>query len=295
MRRRSTHLWLTLTAALLAPVAAAAQTSPMALLLSGPITDAALPDLVLASADGVMIAGRPVVSERKVLTLLPRRGAALIPVSAATPLAAMPMTAQPLPPVTGTALPLPALAPTARPLEPVAKAGPLAPVAPLALTPRLPDPTNPADRALLEAILGPEGAEAAKPALTGKALALAVQTALKRVNCYGGDLDGDFGRGSNGALDKFFVDAKLQRATPDLTQAVLDQIIAAAAPTCESVYVAPVAVTKPATGTRNNADSGGRTKTTTATTAKKPSSGGSEAAPQPKAAQKGPDVIFTGN
>jgi hypothetical protein len=292
MRRHS--LSLTLAAALLAPVPAAAQTSPLAVLLSGPISDAALPDLVLASADGVMIAGRPVVSERKVLTLLPRRGAALGPVSAATPLAVMPMTAQPLPPVTGTALPLPALAPTARPLDPVAKAGPLAPVAPQALTPRLPDPTNPADRTLLEAILGPEGAEAAKPVLTGKALALAVQTELKRVNCYGGSLDGSFGRGSNGALDKFFADAKLQRATPDLTQAVLDQIIATAAPACDSAYVAPVAVAKPSKPS-TAASGGGTRRTNTATTANTASSASAAPAAKPKPAKKEPDVVFTGN
>lgn len=287
MRRGRPHLWLTLAAALLTPVAAAAQTSPLAVLLSGPITDAALPDLVLASADGVMIAGRPVVSERKVLTLLPRRGVMLTPVPAATPLAAIPMAAQPLPPVTGTALPLPALAPNARPLDPVPNAAPLAPVAPQTLTPRPDDP------ALIESILGPEAVDDAEP-LTGKALALAVQKELQRVECYGGTADGSFGPKSNGALDKFFKEAKLDRATPDLTQAVLDQIIAAAAPVCTSVYVAPVAVNNPPKGPRQPASSG-TGRTTTGTTANTASSGTPEKAEKPKAAQKGPDVIFTGN
>lgn len=154
-------------------------------------------------------------------------------------------------------LPLPPLTGTAQRLDPKASDAVLPPVKPVILAPRLPDPADADDRALLESVLGPDAlTDALPPSLTGKELARAVQTELTRVGCYDRAIDGDFGRGSNGALDLFFATTKLSRATPELTEAVLEQIIAAPARVCEKPYSVPAVATGNSGGSTRNSASG---------------------------------------
>lgn len=98
--------------------------------------------------------------------------------------------------------------------------------------------------------------------LTGNALDLAVQGELKRLNCYSGSVDGSFGPGSQGALDLFFQTTKLTRASPDMTQAVLDQLKAVADSACSKPYVGkvstPVVVHTPPPATGPKAPQGGK-------------------------------------
>ena len=86
------------------------------------------------------------------------------------------------------------------------------------------------------------------PDFVGRDLHLALQVELKRLNCLSGKADGSFGKGSLGALDLFFKTSGLTRASADPSQAVLDQLKAASASTCDSPYapaVQAVAATPP--------------------------------------------------
>ena len=69
----------------------------------------------------------------------------------------------------------------------------------------------------------PEPAEP-KPALSGADLTLAVQRELKRVGCYTGGLDGDWGRGSRAGLARFAKYAKIKLASTRPTQAIFDAL-----------------------------------------------------------------------
>ncbi len=126
-------------------------------------------------------------------------------------------------------------------------------VVPDALSSYVPNAAIPADRKLLEAVLGtplpePYATQAANPVdLTGKDLDLAMQAELIRAGCLKGTADGSFGSGSQGALDLFFAKANLQPVSADRSQAVLNQIIAAPGQVCDAPYAAPKVVSQPTT------------------------------------------------
>lgn len=121
-------------------------------------------------------------------------------------------------------------------------------VAPEALRPSLPDARIPDDRAFLEGILGvplpePYATQALAPqVLTGKDLDQALQVELIRLNCFKGTANGKFGDTSKGALDLFFKTSKMNRATTDRSQAILDQLKTQTDPVCPKPFtVQPVA------------------------------------------------------
>jgi hypothetical protein len=225
------------------------------------LSAADLPDLTLASSDGLRI-GRAALPGAAP-PLPPARTAARVPVPPLAPAAPQVAVLGPvdpagpvLAPIAPAALPqttwlsLAVLAPVTpaaaaraeppRPL-PVALPGPaprgtaraaaavpadrLAPVAPGPLASRWPDPEDPADRAVLEGIFGaalPPGLMLEPPAPADpKALALAVQTELQRLNCYRGALDGDFGSGSRRAVEAYGTAAGSMPDTLDPTPALL--------------------------------------------------------------------------
>ncbi|WP_102224488.1 caspase family protein [Acidimangrovimonas sediminis] len=109
------------------------------------------------------------------------------------------------------------------------------------------------------------------PLLEGDALDRAIQTELKRVNCYLGAIDGDFGPGSRGALADFLKSRNLPADNLDPTPEILGQLMSTDGQVCETKVSAPARNTAPArtsTPTRSvstpkpapaaPADSGGR-------------------------------------
>lgn len=126
-------------------------------------------------------------------------------------------------------------------LPPIAAAIAPAPVAPgLRLK-----PVEPADR------IRPQGFEVLAsgvrmPILDPAELPKAVQTELARVGCYQGAIDGDFGPGSQDALDRYYK-AKGTEGDTKPTDAVYGQLLGETAPVCKaSAPVAAPAAPKPA-------------------------------------------------
>jgi hypothetical protein len=62
------------------------------------------------------------------------------------------------------------------------------------------------------------------PGLDGEDLARAVQTELKRLNCYKGMIDGDWGGGSQEALSKYYSAAKTEISATKPTEALLKEL-----------------------------------------------------------------------
>lgn len=220
------------------------------------LTAADLPELTLASSDGLRIGRAALAPEAPPLpparTAVRVAGRVLAP---ADPDVAVPAPVPPARLPDSTALSLAVLAPVVpdaapraeapRPL-PVVLAAPApragAPARTAAAVPpdRLPpvvsaplagtwlDPQDPAGRGVLEGIFGaalPPGLMLEPPVPADpKVLALAVQTELQRLNCYRGALDGDWGRGSQSALTAYGTAAGKMPETLDPTPVLLQQL-----------------------------------------------------------------------
>ncbi len=154
---------------------------------------------------------------------------------------------------------------------------------------------SPRDRERLEPIPDPlapglEGQTDLVPAPSAEELPAAVQTELKRIGCYGGGVDGDWGGGSRAALKGYYAAKKQAPIEPlDPTEALWRTVSAEPEGVCKQPVAAapkPKTVKKPAAA-KPAADTGTKTttKTTTKSTTQKPA-----AAAKPE--KKGPTCKF---
>ncbi|MCC5973145.1 MAG: hypothetical protein JJT81_03745 [Rubellimicrobium sp.] len=113
-------------------------------------------------------------------------------------------------------------------------------------------------------------------------LALAIQTELRRMNCYTGALDGDFGPGSRRGLNAYYEQIGLTAPSQDPTLEIYRQLLLRDDVTC------PVAVAAPATST------GGGQQTATQRPAQQQQPA-QQAAPAPATPDPAPQRGFTQN
>lgn len=105
----------------------------------------------------------------------------------------------------------------------------------------------------------------------------AIQTELKRIGCYTGGVDGDWGKGSRAALGRYYEAAKTEAPALDPTEAAWRAVKAAPEKTCKPV-AQPVkkkpSTTAKSSGTTSKSGSSSGTTSKPATTTTAPKSGG---------------------
>jgi hypothetical protein len=155
----------------------------------------------------------------------------------------------------------PSLTQIAALLPPSARLKPLSPDARGVL--RLaPLPTSAAPR-----LQGKETAQTAANQPLPEDLPRAVQSELKRIGCYSGGIDGDWGNGSRRAMERFYAAKKLEKGEVEPTEVVWRSLLSEAEGTCKAEVATKKATTKKTTTKK--------TTTKQTTTTKKPSGGGS--------------------
>ncbi len=107
-----------------------------------------------------------------------------------------------------------------------------------------------------------------------ESLPRAVQEELKRIGCYSGGIDGDWGNGSRRAMERFYSAKKLDKGEVEPTEGVWRSLLAETEGTCKPEPVAAKKTTtkKAATKKTTTKKSGTTTKKPTEPT-KKPSGG----------------------
>lgn len=183
---------------------------------------AALAPSAPAGAESAPTIGQPEQGDAQVAALAPSpRPTAPSADSAPSPDAAAPNNFASLPKVTPPANPAPS--PTAPVPAPSTQLAALP--APKPLSPVTPDALHPQGSVVM-----PDGTRV--PMLEGGDLVRAIQTELKRVNCYNGGIDGDFGPGSRGALKRFLDQKNLPGDNLDPTFDIYAQLIQSSGQVC---------------------------------------------------------------
>jgi hypothetical protein len=159
----------------------------------------------------------------------------------------------------------PSLTQIAALLPPATRLKPLSPEArgALRLTPL---PTSVAPR-----LQGREEALTAGNQPVPEDLPRAVQSELKRIGCYAGGIDGDWGNGSRRAMERFYTAKKLEKGEVEPTEVVWRSLVAEAEGICQPEPVAAKKTTTKKTTTKKS----GTTTKKPSEPAKKPSGGGS--------------------
>lgn len=159
----------------------------------------------------------------------------------------------------------PSLTQIAALLPPAARLKPLSPEA-RGVARLAPLPTSAAPR-----LQGKEEALTAGNQPVPEDLPRAVQTELKRIGCYAGGIDGDWGNGSRRAMERFYAAKKLDKAEVEPTEVVWRSLAAEAEGTCKPEPVAAKKTTTKKTTTKKPAST---TTKKAAEPAPKPSGGG---------------------